>query len=221
MMKAALIAAFALLSQHAGAVTPTRYLINHWPGDGQGVTGTIVTDGTMGILGNQNILDWDLTLNADADQTTVGRLLGPLSGGNSTLSLTPTFGLSFDALYAWPVAFQTSGLFFNSAGGASHSWQILEIVNRDGSVVWQMNALRDFSELIRESNSLGNNPVQTYFSYRPELVELGKTVSAVPESSTVWLLVLGFPTLLLVIGRRLRGQQTRRLNDTEAVSTGQ
>jgi hypothetical protein len=49
------------------------------------VTGFIETDGTTGILGSGDILNWNLTLN-DGTPTTFD-LLGPLSGSNSQLDL--------------------------------------------------------------------------------------------------------------------------------------
>jgi hypothetical protein len=62
------------------------------------VTGFIETDGTVGVLGAGNILDWNLLLNSpncslslqgppQCDGTSTFDLLGPLSGSNSELGL--------------------------------------------------------------------------------------------------------------------------------------
>jgi hypothetical protein len=44
------------------------------------VTGSITTDGTIGVLSSNNILDWNLVVN---DGTNTVNLFGPLSGSNS------------------------------------------------------------------------------------------------------------------------------------------
>jgi len=48
------------------------------------VTGFVETDGTIGVLGASNILNWNLLLN---DGTNTIDLLGPLSGSNSALGV--------------------------------------------------------------------------------------------------------------------------------------
>jgi hypothetical protein len=45
---------------------------------------SITTDGTLGVLGNGNILDWTIGLTNGVDSFT---LLGPLSGNNSAVSV--------------------------------------------------------------------------------------------------------------------------------------
>ncbi len=49
-----------------------------------GVTGSIETDGTIGVLGSSNILTWNLLLN---DGTSTFDFLGPLSGANSAIEI--------------------------------------------------------------------------------------------------------------------------------------
>ena len=51
-----------------------------------GVTGFIETDGTLGVLATANIIDWSLVLSTGVVPTAT--LNGPLSGNNSTLSIT-------------------------------------------------------------------------------------------------------------------------------------
>jgi hypothetical protein len=73
-----------------GASSPGRagditYFVDLAIGGG-GVTGEITTDGTVGIIGDDNIVDWDLLL---ADGTNTASLLGPLSGANSEVVTYP------------------------------------------------------------------------------------------------------------------------------------
>ena len=72
------------------------------------LTGSIVTDGHFGALSATNILDWNLSVfyfshpNLGQPQPDIGRLTGPLSGSNSSLTLlgsaltADTFGLYFN-----------------------------------------------------------------------------------------------------------------------------
>jgi hypothetical protein len=57
----------------------TLYNIDRTVGAG-GVTGTILTDGTTGVLDTANVLDWNLVLSDGLDTIT---LLGPQSDVNS------------------------------------------------------------------------------------------------------------------------------------------
>lgn len=66
------------------------YTVNRTIGAGS-VVGTIQTDGTTGVVGVPNLLDWTLTLNAGAGPFT---FLGPLSGSNSFVLIG---GTSFTA----------------------------------------------------------------------------------------------------------------------------
>jgi hypothetical protein len=80
------LAAITLLPLAIGAAPPCSaasitYDVNQTIGAG-GVTGDIVTDGTIGILVQSDIVDWNLLLN---DGTNTKDLLGPLSGSNSVV----------------------------------------------------------------------------------------------------------------------------------------
>lgn len=79
---------------------------------GGGVTGTIVTDGTIGALATANILDWNLTLN---DGVNVFNLIGDGSVGDNSVVLVSgsffsasvtelmfNFGISGFALFQSP-----------------------------------------------------------------------------------------------------------------------
>jgi PEP-CTERM motif len=75
----------ALIVMLLGAVvcsaSPITYDVNRTIGIGS-VTGFIETDGTTGVLGAGDFVDWSLLLN---DGTNTYNLYGPLSGSNSSV----------------------------------------------------------------------------------------------------------------------------------------
>jgi hypothetical protein len=75
----------AMLAPAALRAADITYNVDETVGSDQGVngsvTGTITTDGNLGILGTADILDWNLTLNDGTNPTF--DLEGPLSGDNS------------------------------------------------------------------------------------------------------------------------------------------
>ncbi len=79
-----------LLGAMSALCGPITYNVNRTIGAGS-VSGTIQTDGTVGILGSSNILDWNLLLN---DGTTSFTNLGPASGNNSEILFTATTNLT-------------------------------------------------------------------------------------------------------------------------------
>ena len=176
----ALAAVVMLNTQSAQAVT-TTYVVDRTVGTAGRLTGTIATDGTIGVLQPGNILDWNLTLNADSDASTVGYLRGPLSGGNSAWSSFPLSALST------AVSGQTNALLFNF--GAA-TFQVSQIAAPGQAVVWQMQAGMPFQdELLRES-SVAGQPVQAYQVHGAVSVVLG-LASAVPEPATMLLAIMG------------------------------
>ena len=66
------------------AASPITYSVNRTIAAGS-VTGTIQTDGTIGVLTAANVIDWNLTLN---DGTNTFVLTGPASGNNSHVFIT-------------------------------------------------------------------------------------------------------------------------------------
>jgi hypothetical protein len=87
----------------------------------QGVTGDIVTDGTIGNLINTSIVDWNLSLN---DGIKTFGLLGPLSGANS--SFIDLAGSGDLAATATNLSFNFNGpgtnyFFFASSGSPQSS----------------------------------------------------------------------------------------------------
>ena len=103
------------------------------------ITGTIVTNGATGVLTSADIIDWNLTVDADGDPATFGQLLGPLSGNNSS------FAVSGSVLTATPAA-----LFFDFS---SPAFDILQIITPGDEVIWQLQASAPIfsDELIREA----------------------------------------------------------------------
>lgn len=75
-----------LLAPVASTASPITYDVNRTVGAGS-VTGTIQTDGTLGVLSTGNITDWNLLLN---DGTNTFDLTGPLSGNDSVVLIQGT-----------------------------------------------------------------------------------------------------------------------------------
>jgi hypothetical protein len=90
-----LIAGFLVIVAFAtaGHASPITYQVNRVIGAGR-VTGFIQTDGTIGVLGAANFLNWDLILK---NGISVFRLTGPLSGGNSSIFVRGTDVAAFDS----------------------------------------------------------------------------------------------------------------------------
>jgi hypothetical protein len=146
----AIIPALLLTGIPTANMAATRYTVDRVVGAQASVSGTIDTNGKAGILTAADIVDWNLTIHADGDPTTVGQLLGPLSGGNS--SLTFLEGRALTATLA--------GLFFDF--GSTKSSALLQIATPDDAVVWQLEGgAASSGELARESLQ-----VQTFVSHQ-------------------------------------------------------
>ena len=117
------------------------------------ITGTIETNGATGVLTSADIIDWSLTVDADGDPATLGQLLGPFSGNNSSFNVTGS------ALTATPTA-----LFFDFSSPAFDIVQIITTAPGPG-VVWQLQAAAPIfsDELIGDTFSqafVAHPPVQ-------------------------------------------------------------
>lgn len=157
---------------HAGLIS---YEVNRSVGDFGTVTGIIKTDGTLGTLSIENIVDWNITLNADSNQATTGQLLGPLSGSNSFITIFPTTAIKAIANGS------INALLIDFGTLESEAFQM---TTWDYSVVWQMQPGIPFQdELVRESFE---NPIlspnQAYDLYGP-VTHVLATASVVPLSS--------------------------------------
>jgi hypothetical protein len=81
---AAILVALAL--GPAGARADITYNVGRWVGPGLGqIDGLITTDGTLGVLGTGNFVDWSLVLFDSLGNAY--KLNGPLSGNNSVLDI--------------------------------------------------------------------------------------------------------------------------------------
>lgn len=108
------------LSAHANI----DYSLNHAVGAGS-VTGTITTDGTLGVLSAGNLVDWDIVI---FDGSSSFNLLGPQSGSNSALyfagsSLSSTLT---DLLWDYSNPNYAGLLIQNPHIGSSQNWFALE-----------------------------------------------------------------------------------------------
>jgi hypothetical protein len=97
----ALILVAMLFLVGVSTASPITYSVNRTIAAGS-VTGTIKTDGTIGVLTAANVIDWNLTLN-DGSSTFV--LTGPASGNNSHVFITGS-----------DVTATAAGLSFNFSG---------------------------------------------------------------------------------------------------------
>jgi hypothetical protein len=117
-MKSHLVGLVAIVALFGGSsVGATTYNIS----DGTaslGVTGTITTDGTIGVLSAANITDWNLLLNIGSSNAD---LTGPLSGNNSSIFASIGNDLSASA----------TGLFFNF--GDTSAFGVFSLRIPDGS----------------------------------------------------------------------------------------
>ena len=143
----------------------TIYNVNRAVGPGT-ITGTIETNGATGVLTPADIIDWNLTVDADGDPTTFGQLLGPLSGNNSS------FAVSGSVLTATPTA-----LFFDFS---SPAFDILQIAS-GSEVIWQLQASAPIfsDELIREA--LSPVLIQAFVAHPPIQQQIA-TAAAAPAT---------------------------------------
>jgi hypothetical protein len=134
------------------------------------VTGTIETNGTIGVLTASDILDWDLQL---FNGTNTFDLYGPLSGDNSNLFL------SGNALTGSATQLQFD---FSASIG-----EVLIEANSTGLPYWQLNA------------GASSDEAEVAAVYLYDLPESGTgVVGAVPEPSTWGLMLIGIAAMVLI-----------------------
>lgn len=117
-----LLAMLFISTSSSGA---TIYNVNRFIGGGS-VTGTITTDGSIGILSSSNFLNWELHLN---DSITSFTLFGLNSGSaNSTLRLVGDAfsATSSELIFDFSVSGFSFALFQNPTDGSGINWWCLE-----------------------------------------------------------------------------------------------
>jgi hypothetical protein len=179
---------------------PITYTVNRQVGQGS-VVGTITTDGTQGALETANILDWNLTLTASSSSILL------TGADNSFVFINPntdpavfaaTEALWFD--YSVPASstptnpsLHSSMLFGSGAFGSGESTWCL---SRDSScgftnpVGWEQVSVG--------FPGVGYDQVYSAHALAPEIFG-----TAVPITSTAWLLGLGLAGLGWLKRRRL------------------
>jgi hypothetical protein len=124
MRRAEILLLFGLGLIAAPAVASNRYAIDHAVAAGR-LTGFIETNGATGALTAGDIVDWDLSMEADGIPETVLRMVGPHSGSNSTIAT-----LNGDGLTATP-----SALSFDFGGQGA----LLQICTPSFNNCWVLN----------------------------------------------------------------------------------
>jgi hypothetical protein len=174
-----------VISANAAAIT---YTVQDLIVGSDTVTGTITTDGATQLI-QSDITDWNLTFNLGNGQI---NLTGPLSGNNS-VDLYTGQALTADATHLYFNYGLTGDNGFLEIGTTSPNTHVLlfdvgfggagELSLDDGVSILTNNALADS----------GNTIIGT------------ASVSAVPESSTWTMMILGFAGLSCIAYRRRRG----------------
>ena len=155
--------ALVLVTGISATSVATIYDVDRAVGPGT-ITGTIETNGATGVLSTADIIDWNLTVDADGIQSTFGLLLGPISGNNSSITF-----LEGSALTATPTA-----LFFDFS---LPDFAIFQVATPGFDVVWQLQADAPIfsDELIREPPF---PPANQSFVVHSQIQQLATAVAA-------------------------------------------
>ena len=190
--RAAALAAFALAA--ATAADATTYLGTRAIGAGSANL-SITTDGTLGVVTASNILDWTIVLNGVSGSATLN---GPLSGNNSTLYFTNSFGTTTPtALTA--TATDLSFDYANYPPGVNNSAEYLLFVRFFTSgynyLCIQQNSCANFiggNDSVRIQHNA--NFAESYSSAILTGVQVIASVpsGAVPEPASWALMIVGF-----------------------------
>jgi hypothetical protein len=171
----------SLPASRVSAATITYSLINNLlddQGDGSGqLTGTIVTDGTIGTLTTADILDWSITVQ-------IGASAAVISPANSVLSPIDSLGVTAtptQLIFDYDIF---NGYFdFSTPSDTQAFWIGGSVTN--GSI----GGFIDSSEIAGSFNDLNGSVVIAQ-------------VTAVPEPSTWAMMILGFAGIGFMASRR-------------------
>jgi len=177
------VAMLLLLSVAVSNATSITYNVSRSIGAGS-VTGTIQTDGTLGILSTVRITDWVLHLS---DGSFTSDLFGPLSGNNSAVQIT---GSSVTAtanqlLFDFDAS-GSSRLLFQRVLGSGANFYCLTTVTNSGC--------GSISEFVQPTAVIG-----------ARISQVGtQAIGTVPEPSG-FALILGGLGLITILANRKRG----------------
>jgi hypothetical protein len=188
---------FAAAAPAVLRATDITYTVHDTVGTGT-VTGTIVTDGTIGTLASGNFIDWDLVLT---DSTGSADLLGPLSGNNSFIYIGTFFQDYSNNVTATATALQFD---FNGNGG------VMNIYGPTCSPAeWTLSAYELESTCNgTRGNAMGiaSNDPSGGGTYSPETGEVtfATVATAAPEPGTFGLMLIGLASSGLMMTLRKR-----------------
>ena len=180
-----ILGALAVLLTTAGMANAATYTVNQSFGGG-GVSGTIETDGTIGVIGTSNILNWSLTLT----DTLGSFILNGFSNSEvliegSAFSATVT-DLLFDFDAGWGfVAFQ------NPYYGSSENYWCID--SNGGCTIYERPV---------QTVLVGSDGWSVSGAGFSGVVIIGTTVAAVPLPASLPLLLAGLGALGISRKRR-------------------
>jgi len=176
---------FASVLGYANTIT---YSVNRTVGTGS-VTGFIETDGTLGVLGPSNIVDWSLALYAPTSSPTTFDLYGPLSGNNSGVYMAGS-----------DTTASTTQLLFNFSG-SDNGYLLFQSGPHDG---YHYYCDATFSGICLQ----GETDAPQYFTSGQTTTPSGNvvigTASAVPEPASLALLGSGILAAAGAVRRRFK-----------------
>ncbi|HEY4901131.1 MAG TPA: PEP-CTERM sorting domain-containing protein [Terriglobales bacterium] len=166
---------------------PISYSVNRTIGIGS-VTGFIETDGSLGLLGAGNFVDWNLLLN---DGTFTFDLTGPLGGNNSVV-----FDLGADTTAT------ATQLLFNFSG-SDNGLLLFQDGLFSGNTYYCDGTAGNFACFSGET-VVANNVFTTFQNAsRSGNVVIGTAGSAVPEPATLIMFGSGIVGLAGILRRKI------------------